>query len=126
MGKKREILFRKLPKGFRIDRLYVLEEQFDLILDIVLQSDNEYVFFEHEEILKDLYPEELLNRYEKIVEKMAVHTGGRSHYRKIVNHLYKMLKYPDGKTRVQDLILKWKKEYKKRSAMMDELSKVRI
>lgn len=123
---KREILFSKLPKGFRVDRLYALEGLYDLLLEIGLQSDNEYVLFEHEEILKGNYPEELLNKYEEIVEKMALHTGGRSHYRNIVNHLNKMLKYPDGKTRVQDLILRWMKEYKKRPAMIDELSKVRI
>lgn len=123
---KREILFSKLPKGFRIDRLYALEGLYDLLLERVLQSDNEYILFEHEEILKGIYPEELLNKYEQIVEKMALHAGGRSHYRNIVNHLNKMLKYPDGKTRVQDLILRWMKEYKKRPAMWDELSRVRI
>ena len=45
---------------------------------------------EYEEILKDIYPKELLNKYENTIKAMATNTSSRAHYRETVSILRRM------------------------------------
>ena len=79
---------------------------------------------EYEEILKDIYPKELLDKYENTVKAMATNTSGRAHYREIVSILRRMKKYPKGKEKVSEIVSDWRLRYRNRHAMMDELNKL--
>ncbi len=124
--KKREIIFSKLPSYSRIDKLYELEGLFDRLIDVVINSHGLYLLFEYERILKDIYPNELLNKYENTVKAMATNASGRAHYRKMVSILRRMSKYPGGKLKVSEIVSDWKVRYKNRPAMMDELRKLHL
>ncbi len=82
------------------------------------------MLMEYEEILKDIYPKELLKKYEYTVKDMATKTTSRTRYREIVSILRRMEKYPGGKELVLEITNDWKSRYKNRTAMMDELSKL--
>lgn len=122
--KEREIVFSKLSPYRGIDKLYELEGLYDRLIELVLNSHGLYMVMEYEEILKDIYPEELLNKYENTIKAMATNTSGRAHYREIVSILRRMKKYPKGKERVSGIVSNWRLRYKNRPAMMDELSKL--
>lgn len=122
--KEREIVFSKLSPYRGIDKLYELEGLYDRLIELVLNSHGLYMVMEYEEILKDIYPEELLNKYENTINAMATNTSGRAHYREIVSILRRMKKYPGGKLKVSEIVSDWELRYRNRPAMMDELSKL--
>ena len=121
---KREIVFSKLSPYRGIDKLYELEELYDRLINIILNSNGLYMLIEYEKILKDIYPKELLDKYENTVKAMATNTSGRAHYREIVSILRRMKKYPEGKEKVSEIVSYWRLRYRNRPAMMDELSKL--
>lgn len=121
---KREIVFSKLSPYRGIDKLYELEELYDRLINIILNSNGLYMLIEYEKILKDIYPKELLDKYENTVKAMATNTSGRAHYREIVSILRRMKKYPEGKEKVSEIVSDWRLRYRNRPAMMDELSKL--
>jgi hypothetical protein len=121
---KREIIFEKLHKYAGIDKLYEVEKLYDRLLKNVLDSPGLYKLTEYEKCLKKLYPQELLNKYETVVENMASHTSDRKRYREIVAILRRMRKYPQGKEKVEKIVTDWRTLYRNRRAMMDELKKL--
>ena len=62
--------------------------------------------------LKKLYPQELLNKHEKVVPDMATYTSNRKRYREIVRILRSMQKYPNGKQKVERIVSEWCSNYK--------------
>lgn len=121
---KREIVFSKLSPYRGIDKLYELEELYDRLINIIINSNGLYMLIEYEKVLKDIYPKELLDKYENTVKAMATNTSGRAHYREIVSILRRMKKYPEGKEKVSEIVSDWRLRYRNRPAMMDELSKL--
>ncbi len=75
-------------------------------------------------ILSEEYPEQLLQIYREGVEKQAESTGSRKHYYQIVEELKYMKSITGGDKVVDEIIKRWKIQYKNRSAMMDELNRV--
>lgn len=121
---EREKVFSKLSPYQGVDKLYELEGLYDRLINLVLNSRDLYKLMEYEEVLKDIYPEELLNKYENTVETMARNTSDRAYYRKIVSILRRIKKYPKGEEKVDKIVSNWRLIYKNRPAMMDELSKL--
>lgn len=122
--KEREIVFSKLSPYRGIDKLYELEGLYERLIELVLNSHGLYMVMEYEAILKDIYPKELLNKYENTVKAMATNTSSRAHYREIVSILRRMKKYPKGKEKVSEIVSDWRLRYRNRPAMMDELNKL--
>lgn len=79
---------------------------------------------QYTDLLSEKYPEQLLQIYREIVEKQAESTGSRQHYRQIVEDLRIMKSINGGDEVVDEIIKKWKVQYKNRSAMLDELNRV--
>ena len=75
-------------------------------------------------MLSEKYPEQLLQVYRESVEKQAEFTGSRQHYRQIVEDLRYMKSITSGDKVVNEIIKKWKLQYRNRRAMMDELSRI--
>lgn len=75
-------------------------------------------------LLKDEYSEQLLRMYRVAVEKEAEHARSRSYYRQLVGDLRFMKSISGGDKVVDEIIKKWKNQYKNRTAMMDELSRI--
>lgn len=121
---KREELFQKLPKRAHIDQLYKEEKLYDRLLDFVLQSEGLYGLQQYENVLKEEYPEQLLQKYKTEVNNMALYTGDRRKYQQLVALLRRMKKIKNGSKMVESIVAEWKDCYRNRPAMMDELRKL--
>lgn len=122
--KQREVIFEKISPYSGVADLYESEELYDRLLKIVLESPNLYTLQAYEKSLKKLYPQELLKKYESVVQGMASHTSNRKRYQEIVDILRRMQKYPEGKQKVSCIVNEWRSIYSNRRAMMDELSRL--
>ena len=100
------------------------EQLYEQLLDVLLRSNDKYLLHQYTDLLSEKYPEPLLQIYREIVEKQAESTGSRQHYRQIVEDLRIMKSINGGDEVVDEIIKKWKVQYKNRSAMLDELNRV--
>lgn len=121
---KREEIFGKLPAYAHVEKLYKEEKLYDRLLVYVLNSPGLYALQEYEKVLKKEYPEQILNKYNDEVSKMAVHTSDRKNYTHLVSLLRKMQQIKGGSKLVEQIVVEWKIKYKNRPAMMDELRKL--
>ena len=121
---EREEIFRKLPTYANVEKLYMEEKMYDRLLAYVLNCPGLYALQEYENILKKEYPEQVLNKYQNEVNKMAVHTSDRKHYSSLVSLLRRMQKIKGGSKVVEQIVTEWKVKYKNRPAMMDEIRKL--
>ena len=121
---KREEIFGKLPAYAHVERLYKEEKLYDRLLTYVLNSPGLYALQEYEKVLKNDYPEQILNKYKDEVSKMAVHTSDRKNYAHLVSLLRKMQQMKGGSKLVEQMAAEWKVKYRNRPAMMDELRKL--
>lgn len=122
--KLREKVFAGLPKYTRIEKYYNEEKLYDRLLECVLKSNGLYMLEQYENVLKDMYPEQLLSKYKKELEAMSRHSADRKHYSDIAAILRRMKKIMGGKRLAVQIIDEWRVKYKNRPAMMDELNKV--
>lgn len=121
---KREIIFEKVKKYSIVDRLYKEEKLYDRLLNFVVKSAGLGKVMEHEELLKGMYPNELLAKYADVVNIMASNSSDRKRYHELVIILRRMQKYSEGKNKVDEIVDNWRSLYKNRRAMMDELNKL--
>lgn len=122
--KEREIVFEKLAHSAYVDQLYREEKLYDRLLSYVLESVGLYKVQEHTEILKEKYPQQLLQKYKEELDKMASQSGDRKKYQEMAVVLRSMKKIEGGAGIVAEIVDEWRRRYKNRPAMMDELRKL--
>lgn len=122
--KKREEIFKKLPKYANVEVLYKEEKLYDRLLEYVIHSPGLYAVQEYENVLIKEYPEQILQKYEEEVKHMASFTSDRKRYQQIVAILRRMRKIKGGSKLVEEIVTEWKYKYGNRPAMMDELRKL--
>lgn len=124
--KQRERAFEKLAPlpDANLAPLFLSEKLYDRLLQNVLDSRRIDRIQEYEEVLKPLYPQELLDQYEKLIQFKAKSASNRSQYRAVVRDLKAMKKYPGGEEVVRKIVEDWQSVYNRRPAMIDELSKL--
>ena len=120
----RERVFSALPPYSNIDKLFREEGLHERLLVYVTQSFGLNALKTHEDILKERYPKEILQKYKDEVDSMASRSSSRSRYRDLVSILRSMKKISGGKKVVNDISLHWQMMYSNRPAMMDELRKL--
>ena len=113
-----------LTPGRFLCEILETEQLYGQLFDVILGSNNRDLLHQYTHVLNDEYPEKLLQLYREIVEKQAESTGSRQHYRQIVEDLRIMKSINGGDEVVDEIIKKWKVQYKNRSAMLDELNRV--
>ena len=109
----------------RYIRLDILEEEelFQELFDAVTADNTIHCLDRYEAALKPHFPEELLNRYTQYVNRIASYVANRKRYREVMHYLKKISAYPGGEGVAKDIAAQWRKLYRRRSAMMDELTK---
>ena len=122
--KERDSIIEQLTPGRFLCEILETEQLYEQLLDAILRSDDKYLLHQFTDILSKKYPEQLLQVYRESVEKQAESTGSRKHYYQIVEELKIMKSISGGDKVVDEIIKKWKVQYKNRSAMMDELSQL--
>lgn len=118
---ERDSIIQQLTPGWFLCEILETEQLYEKLLDVIKRSDDKYLLHQYTDILSEKYPEQLLQVYRENVEKQAVSTGSRKHYYQIVEELRYMQSISGGNKVVDEIIKKWKVQYKNRSAMMDEL-----
>lgn len=120
----REQIFAMLPENVRIDRLFEQEKLYDRLLMYVLKTPGLNCLFEYEKVLKLQYPQELLQKYTDELNQKARYTANRKTYQEWVMILKRMTKITGGNIAVKKIVTEWKKIYKNRRAMMEELNRL--
>lgn len=120
--KERDSIIEQLTPGRFLCEILETEQLYEQLLDVLLRSDDKYLLHQYTDLLSEKYPERLLQIYRENVEKQVESTGSRKHYYQIVEELRIMKSITGGDKIVDEIIKKWKVQYKNRSAMLDELN----
>lgn len=121
---ERDSIIQQLTPGWFLCEILETEHLYEQLIDVLLRSDDKYLLHQFTDILSKKYPEQLLQVYRESVEKQAESTGSRKHYYQIVEELRIMKSITGGDKVVDEIIKRWKVQYKNRSAMLDELSQL--
>lgn len=119
---ERDSLIEQLAPGCFLCEILETEQLYGQLFDVILRSNNRDLLHQYTHVLNDEYPEKLIQLYREFVEKQAESTGSRKHYYQIVEELRIMKSITGGDKVVDEIIKKWKIQYKNRSAMLDELN----
>ena len=122
--KERDSIIEQLTPGRFLCEILETEQLYEQLIDVLLRSDDKYLLHQYTDILSEKYPEQLLQVYQETVEKQAESKGSRKHYYQIVEELRIMKSITGGDKVVDEIIKRWKVQYKNRSAMLDELNRV--
>lgn len=119
---ERELLFAGLKIGdSRANAWYEMEGRYDLIMDNIEASTNTMYLQEYEKELRKRYPERCLTVLANAADWQAAHSSKRSQYRHIARYLKWMTAYPGGFEMAAQLAEKYRAQYPRRRAMLDEL-----
>lgn len=122
--RKREDVFKKLPRFAHVERLYEEEKLYDRLLDFVLNSDELSMLEKYTPALKKSYPRQILGKYQEKVNQAAAASGNRKQYQQLVGVLRVMQKIEGGNETVEGIVNAWRTQYKHRPAMQQELDKL--
>lgn len=121
---ERDSIIEQLTPGRFLCEILETEQLYEKLIDVLLRSDDKYLLHQYTDILSEKYPEQLLQVYQETVEKQAESKGSRKHYYQIVEELRIMKSISGGDKVVDEIIKRWKVQYKNRSAMLDELNQL--
>lgn len=99
------------------------EELFQELFDAVTADNTIHCLDRYEAALKPHYPEQLLNLYTQYANRIASFVANRKRYREVMHYLKKISTYPGGEAEARRIAARWRELYRRRSAMMDELTK---
>lgn len=122
--KERDSIIKQINSDRLLCDIYAKENLHKQLLDSIIRSNNKSLLYQYTDLLKDEYPKQLLHMYRVAAETEAERASNRSYYRQLVGDLRNMKAITGGDKVVDEIINKWKDQYKKRTAMMDELSKI--
>ncbi len=105
----------------------LLEEEklYDRLLDSVLQSPGLYTLRQYDDVLGELYPVQILEKYRQQLNRMAEMSSDRKKYRELAGWLKRLQKFDGGDQVVLEILDDWKIRYKRRTAMMQELNAIK-
>lgn len=121
---ERDSIIKQINSDWLLCDIYAHENLHKQLLDSIIRSNNKSLLTQYTRLLKDEYPEQLLHMNRVAVEKEVEYARSRSYYRQLVRDLRAMKRIGGGDKVVDEIIKKWKVQYKNRTAMMDELSKI--
>lgn len=122
--KERDSIIKQINSDWLLCDIYAHENLHKQLLDSIIKSNNKSLLKQYTRLLKDEYPEQLLHMYRVAVETEAEYARSRTYYHQLVRDLRTMKCIDGGDKVVDEIINKWKVQYKNRSAMMDELSRI--
>jgi hypothetical protein len=97
-----------------------LEGRYDIIMDNA-EPDDEYVIDRYGEKLFGLYPERCLRILVNAADNSVVRSKNRRDYRYVAKTLRKIAAHQGGKELASQLAAKYREQYPRRTAMLDEL-----
>jgi hypothetical protein len=126
----RENIINQQEDGREREAILYFEGLTDRLMDEILQNHKDdmmlSVYLEssmpkYEKALMKEHAAEMLGLYRRAVLEMSKTAAGRKIYRDMAGIMRKMKKCPGGEKEVKDLVGKWRIQYPKRKAMLEEL-----
>ena len=108
-----------IPKN----ELLFTEGLFRRLLDRIIQSGSVSAMDRYSPFLRTDYPNEVKDFYVHYLTAAAKQASNRNMYHNLMPYLKRLYEYPGGAECAKALAERWKTEYKRRPAMMDELKK---
>ena len=100
------------------------ENRYDDLMTKIEQSSNKVGLLDsYEKILSRTMPERVIKFYSAYLKKAAETANDRKRYKYLMPYLKKISKCDGGEVVARNIVDSWKQEYKRRTAMMDELRK---
>lgn len=97
------------------------EKRYEQLMQLIEREKSVDLLDKYEKKLRKTHSEKILRIYSNYIISEMVHANCRKHYRHLVQYLRKMKKYENGKAEAANIAEKWRVEYKRRTALMDEL-----
>lgn len=107
----------------RISQLYILEEDWDKLFELLRQNVSFERIASAERYLADAYSNELAALYKKFILTYLEENTGRAHYQTVCRYIRRMIKL-GARLIATDLIKELKILYPTRRALLEELDKV--
>lgn len=120
----REKAFAAMPPSVSKAALYQEEKLYDRLLDYVLNDRGLYSLQQYQSVLKDLYPQQLLQKYTEELDDIAAQSADRKTYQSWVRILQNMREIQGGEEAVRAIVARWSVLYKKRRALLEELERL--
>lgn len=106
--------------------IYQEEKMYDFLLAKMIDDIMPYRMKKYEEVLKPIYPKELLEFFSKHIQIALIDSNSRKYYQGIVGQMNSLLTYPNGEKEVIALVEIIKNKYKNRPTLLDELRRVKL
>lgn len=106
-----------------IARIFIREEWWDRLLELVKKSPYLTTIESYEKYLAEHYPDEIAALYSEGILKYIKNNLGRKHYREACRYLRRMIKL-GARDKADEIIEFLKKEYPSRRALLEELDYV--
>ena len=119
---REDILDSESCRTVRLD-LMQEEKLYDRLMKEILASGSISTLERYEKDLRSGHSREIRDMYAEYVRDVVGNTSNRKQYRYLVADLRKIRRYDGGKELAASIAASWKQEYKRRSALMDELRK---
>lgn len=97
------------------------EKRYEQLMQIIERENSVNLLDKYEKQLRKTHSERMLRTYANYIIPEMDHANCRKHYRQLVQYLKKMVKCENGKAEAESIARKWRMEYKRRTALMDEL-----
>lgn len=118
-----DIVMKSRYEDFVCQLLYE-EKRYDELMSKIEQSSNKVSLLDaYDKILRKIMPERVIKIYSAYLKQAAEMANERKKYKYLMPYLKKISKCDGGKTVAEDIAVTWRREYKRRTAMMDELRK---
>ena len=121
---QRERIFTELSNNVRLTEFYKEEKLYNRLLECVLKSSGLSTLSQYADILKEKYPEQILQKYREEVDRLASGATDRKRYREAVARLRSIQQLQGGRKVVEEMSEQWRKQYRNRPAFLDELGKL--
>ncbi len=100
------------------------EKRYEELMARIQKDNNIYLLDKFEKNLRKALPNAVVALYKRYVLEEVGRVSDRNGYRGLMKYLQKIAKCEGGKEVATNIAQQWRVEYKRRSAMMDELRKI--
>jgi len=115
---------KKKPRHGLLESLYIREQMWDQLLELIQNQEQQDYLINYENHLGDKFPEEMSLLFEeKILEMLSGYGTNRKTYKVAVTYI-KGIERMTSKNRAMNIVGHLRELYKRKPALLDELSKV--
>ena len=121
-----ETLLKKYIKSTLHYDLLAYDKQWQRLFETIKAEGNLNRLHQYAEQLRQWSPEQVRDCYADFLQRAMRYASNRQAYEAVISYLKVLKTYPEGEKTVQMLASLWRKQFARRSAMLDELRKAGV